>query len=477
MKESKQKVVVIGGGITGLVSAYSLQQEARKQMLPIDVVLLEAGPRLGGKIQTIKRDGFIIEKGPESFLESRASLVDLAKDLKIEQELVKDTSGTSFVLVRGKLYPIPGGAIKGIPTDLSPFITTGLFSLFGKLRAAADFFLPKSKESEDQSLGHFFRRRLGDEVVENLIEPLLSEIYAGDIDQLSLQATFPQVYEMEQTYGSLVRGMKKKESKRMKVDEKASFLTFKNGLQSFVERLEASLNEGSVLKGSKATRVEKENQRYAITINESFQLYADAVVVALPHKAACTLFSNYAFLNPLKEMTSTSVATVTVAFDEDAFDHGMEGSSFVISRNSDYTITACTVSNRKWSHSAPAGKILLRCYVGRIHHETIVDLSDEEITKIVLEDLHRLMKIKKKPLFSVISRWKNAMPQYVVGHTERVKSVKQQFREHLPGIVLCGSSFEGISMPDCIDQGENAAQEILQYLQLKNNKDEVLVKQ
>jgi len=212
----RKKVAIVGGGITGLSVAFYLQSEIKKNHLPIDVVLIEAKPRLGGKIETIKRDGFIIERGPDSFLERKKSATQLAKDVGLGDYLVNNDVGQSFVLVGDKLHPIPKGAVMGVPTNIASFATSGLFSLTGKLRASFDLFLPKKKVDGDQSLGGFFGRRLGSEVVENLIEPLLSGIYAGDIYNLSLLAIFPHFYEIEQKHRSLILGMAKQAQKSTK---------------------------------------------------------------------------------------------------------------------------------------------------------------------------------------------------------------------------------------------------------------------
>lgn len=192
MNEQRKKVVIVGGGITGLSAAFYMQKEAQEKGLPLDVLLVEASNRLGGKIQTVKRDGFIIERGPDSFLIRKKSMGILAEDVGVADELVKNATGQAYIFINGKLQQIPGGSIMGIPTEIGPFLTTNLFSLAGKLRAAGDLVLPRKSVSGDQSLGAFFRRRLGREVVDNLIEPLLSGVYAGDIDQMSLQSTFPQ---------------------------------------------------------------------------------------------------------------------------------------------------------------------------------------------------------------------------------------------------------------------------------------------
>lgn len=208
MGERKQ-VVVIGGGISGLTSAYYLQKKAAEKDIPLDVSLIEAGSRLGGKIETVKRDGFTIERGPDSFLERKESAGRLAREVGLGEELVPNGTGQSYILVNGRLHKMPAGSYMGIPTRIRPFLFSGLFTPAGKIRASMDLVKSKKTVEGDQSLGLFFRRRLGNQVVENLIEPLLSGIYAGDIDQLSLKATFPQFYEMEQEHGSLIKGLRR----------------------------------------------------------------------------------------------------------------------------------------------------------------------------------------------------------------------------------------------------------------------------
>ena len=473
VSEQKQKVVIIGGGITGLTAAYYLQKEAREKGLLLDVKLVEATHHLGGKIQTVVKDGYVIERGPDSFLERKQSASRLAKEVGMENELVNNTAGKSFVLVKGRLYPMPGGSIMGIPTEIAPFITTGLFSPIGKLRAAADFILPRSNPAKDQALGIFFRRRLGDEVVENLIEPLLSGIYAGDIDKLSLMSTFPQFYEVEQKYRSLVIGMKKSTPQQPKPKNtgekkkaKGIFLTFKKGLQSFVDAIEDKLEPNTVIKGYRVEKVEKINNGYEVKLNGGETLYADSVIMSVPHHVTQSVFSQYDLFNPLKDMSATSVANVALGFSEDAIKNDTEGTGFVVSRNSDYTITACTWTHKKWPHSTPKGKVLLRLYVGRPGDEAVVDLSDEEITKIVLNDLNKTMNITMDPELIVISRWKDSMPQYTVGHKERIDEVMVGLKEQLPGVFIAGSSYEGLGVPDCIDQGEEVVNKVLSFLKL-----------
>ncbi|WP_453990572.1 protoporphyrinogen oxidase [Bacillus nitroreducens] len=467
---SNQKVVVIGGGITGLTVAYYLQKEAREKGLDIKCTLLEASHRLGGKVQTVERDGFVIERGPDSYLARKKSASRLVNEVGLGDKLVNNTAGKSYVLVNGKLHPMPGGSIMGIPTQIGPFITTGLFTPFGKLRAAMDFVLPRTSDDGDQSLGQFFRRRLGNEVVENLIEPLLSGIYAGDIDQLSLMSTFPQFYQVEQKYRSLIVGMKQTTPPKPKTNgatksaPKGQFLTVTTGLQSFIDAIEAKLEPGTVFKGIKVESIEKQNNHYEVKLNSGETITADSVVLATPHHVTQSIFNQYPFFDSFKNMPSTSVATVAMAFPEEAIKKDIDGTGFVVSRNNDYIITAVTWTHKKWPHTTPKGKVLLRCYVGKAGDEAIVDQTDEEIIKVVLDDLNKTMDITDQPEFSIVTRWKDAMPQYTVGHKDRVETIKQNVAEHLPGVFLAGSSYEGLGLPDCIDQGEAAVKNVLEFL-------------
>ncbi len=472
MLQNKKRIVVVGGGITGLTTAYYLQKEAIEAQLEIEVILIEANHRLGGKIQTLVQDGFVIERGPDSFLARKTSAAKLAEEVGMSKHLVHNATGKAYVLVNGKLHPMPGGSIMGIPTQMAPFVTTGLFTLPGKMRASADFILPRSKVEGDQSLGKFFRRRLGDEVVENLIEPLLSGIYAGDIDQLSLLSTFPQFHQVEQKYRSLIVGMKKTNQPSVDPKEKdlGKFLTFSTGLQSFVDAIEKKLNAQFVQKGVKVENIlRKSDETYEISLNDGTRLNADSIVVTTPHQTLPAMFSSVQLFDEFKQIPSTTVATVAMAFPKEAIQTDIDGTGFVVSRNGDYSITACTWTHRKWPHTTPEGSVLLRCYVGRAGDEAIVDLSDSEIEAIVLDDLKKIMNITSKPQFTVVSRWKNAMPQYTVGHKARIERMVLNLQKELPGVFVAGSSIDGLGLPDCIRQGESVVSDVLHYLNLSNH--------
>ncbi|GLC89868.1 protoporphyrinogen oxidase [Lysinibacillus piscis] len=464
--QKRRKVVVVGGGITGLTAAFYMQKEAQAKELPLDVVLVESSLRLGGKIQTLRKNGLIIERGPESFFDRNGAVHSLAQELAIEQELVTSNTGPTYVAVGRHLYPIPSSLMSGATPHVSSFIMSGLFSLSGKIRAAGDFFIPRSTQSEDQPLGAFFRRRFGAEVVENLVEPLLAGTFAGDIEQLSMQSTFPELYQLEQQYRSLLVGMKKSGTNfldnHIVAENKGIFQTFQNGLETLVENLEASLAAGTVMKGVKVEEIEHNpDGTVQVILNNFSTIHADAVVIATPFHMVEKMFSKQALLTELSTMKAATIATVTMVFKKEQMAE-LDALSFYVSRNSDFSITSCTWMNRKWTNMVPEEYIVLRSYIGRVGDETIVALSDLEIEKTVLSDLERAIGVEGVPLMTVVSRWQNAMPQYTVGHEEKITRIKQELQTHFPTVKLAGSSFEGISIPECVEQGRNVAQEIIQ---------------
>ncbi|KGP71567.1 protoporphyrinogen oxidase [Pontibacillus yanchengensis] len=461
----QKNIVVIGGGITGLSTAYYLQKQIKEQGLPYQVRVIEASNHLGGMIHTEQKDGFTIERGPDSLLARKKSVFRLIEEVGMEDHIVPVSTGKSYVLAKGKLNEIPHGSFMGIPTQVSPFLFSGLFSPLGKLRAAGDFVKKPSKPNGDQSLGKFFRYRLGDEVVDNLIEPLLSGIYSGDIDQLSLMATFPNFYELEQKHGSIVKGLKQTVPKKKKSDKKPSvFRTLDTGLSSLVDAVHSKLDEGTVQLNTAVDHIEKKEEGYHLLLSSGEVEYADSVVITTPHYRAQRMLTQYDFMAPLAEMPATSVANVALAFDQSAIQKDIDGSGFLVSRNSDYRITACTWTHKKWPHTTPEGKALLRAYVGKPDDQEVVSLSDKEIEEIVLNDLNKTMNITEPPEFSVITRWRNSRAQYTIGHKERMEHIEQSLRDELPGVYLAGASYHGLGVPDCIDQGEEAVQRVLQYL-------------
>ncbi|WP_067729777.1 protoporphyrinogen oxidase [Oceanobacillus damuensis] len=463
-----KKIVIVGGGITGLSAAYNLQKQISENDLPFEVKLVEASSHLGGKIKSIKRDGFTIELGPDSLLARKPAAVKLVEELGLSDQTVRNGTGQSYILVKNKLHKMPKGTFMGVPKEIRPLLASNVFSSKGKLRALMDLVLPKSKVEGDQSLGMFMRRRFGNDLVDNQIDPLLSGIHSGDIDKMSLKAIYPMFHQVEQKHGSLIKGLQRtlpKASKHSKGKQAESlFFSFEDGMETLVKGLIEKLDDKIISINTAVDHIEKKEHGYHLLLSDGKVYKADAVIMAAPHTAVPGMLSQYDFLKKLYEIPATSTANVVVAFDQAAIKKDIDGTGFLVSRSSNYRITACTWTHRKWPTTTPEGKALFRCYVGRPDDQEIVDLSDEEITDIVLKDMNKTMKIKAKPEFSIITRFKDARPQYHVGHLELVSQVRTNVSKELPGLILTGSSYDGVGIPDCIEHGERSATEVVQFL-------------
>ncbi|KGL45493.1 protoporphyrinogen oxidase [Listeria booriae] len=462
----RKKIVVIGGGITGLSSTFYLKKELEKQNLDYELVLLEAGTKVGGKIDTMKRDGYIIERGPDSFLRRKPEMQDLVKDLGMEDCLVENATGENFVLAKQGLHAIPKGSIMGIPTRFRPFFKSRLLSSSGKFRVLGDLFLGKKRvANEDMALGTFLRARVGDEMVDNILEPLMSGIYAGDLDEMSAEATGEQFLKLEDEHGSLLKGVRQIYNETTaKQPTEATFLTVREGLSSVVSALEQELSTKIIKKGKRVQAITRQPRGYEITISKKEKLQADSIFIALPYQEIVPLFRGDAVFEQIGEIPAASVATVAMVFPKDAVVEDIKGSGFVVSRNEDFSMAACSWIHRKWPHTVPEDKILLRAFVGRRKEESIVDLADKAIEETVLSDLNRIMKINQAPEFTTVTRWRNSIPQYTVGHERRKEAIYSEFKQSYPGIFAGGASFEGVELSECVRQAKSGVTSVLNFL-------------
>lgn len=468
-------LVIIGGGITGLSAAYYAAKKAEENGQTLNISVIEQSARLGGKIETLYKDGCIIEKGPDSFLARKVAMIDLAYDLGLESELVATNPHAkhTYIVRRGVMHPMPSGLILGIPTEWVPFAKTGLISVMGKLRALMDLFKKRRMCAEDESLGTFLHRRLGNEVMEHITEPLLAGIYAGDMSKLSLQQTFPQFAEVERKYGSLIKGMiasRKTGQSLPKLPDAArgsTFLTFRSGLASLVERLE------DVLRGAgvdlhvdvRATRFDKlENGRYLIHLNDDITVEASSIVVTTPSYHAESFLRDHVNTTALQAIEHVSVANVVSVFERSVMNKPLDGTGFLLSRKEKRAITACTWTSIKWPHTSRGDKLIVRCYIGRAGDEERVDWPDEALKRTVHNELRDLMGITAQPDFVEITRLKHSMPQYPVGHVQAIKQLRKVVGEQLPGVFLAGQPYEGAGMPDCIRSGRIAGEQSVAFL-------------
>jgi oxygen-dependent protoporphyrinogen oxidase len=461
-----QSVVIVGGGITGLSAAYFLLKRARER--PLKITLVEAENHLGGKIRTEHLNGFLIEGGPDAFLTQKPWAVQLCRELGLGDQLVAPKPRKTYVLLGGRLRKLPEGAMGLIPTRLSSFAKSELFTPWGKLRMGLDLVIPPRGDDQDESLAQFVKRRLGREALERLVEPLFAGVYAADPEYLSLEATFPRLRELERRHGSLIRGAlwakrQRRERGRSLTSEKSSvFLTLRDGLSTLVDTLAARIEpHATVLMGQHVVRLESARGGYRLTLDDGATVEADAVVLTTPAFITAELLEP---LNPeaaelLAGIPYASTAVVTLAFRREDVGHPLDGTGFVVPRVEGRALAACTWSSSKWPARTPKGFLLLRAFFGRFGQSDILSLSDSELIELALEELKDLLSLRGRPMLTRVHRWPRAMPQYLVGHLERLAQIERALEGH--SIVLAGAAYQGIGLPDCIRQGEEASHRLL----------------
>jgi protoporphyrinogen/coproporphyrinogen III oxidase len=451
------RVLVVGGGITGLTAAHALQAAGA------EVVLVEAATRLGGKVATSRLDGFVIEHGPDSFLTTRPVLLDLCRGLGLDGELVAPSELRSVhVLWRGRLTPLPDGLALVAPTRLAPFLRTPLLGPLDKLRAGLDLFLPRSAATADPAIGPFVRRRLGSAVAERIAAPLLGGIGGGDIERLSQRATFPQLWEMEQRHGSLIRAaLAAGRAARPTGSASASpFLTLRSGMGHLVDRLAVALVRTEVRLGGSVTALEVLVGGYRATLADGATLDAERLVLAVPASSAARLLRGLAPVaaERLRDWPVGSSAVVTLAYRASDLPTLPAGHGFVVAPGELLRIGAVTFSSAKWPDRAPRGASLLRVFVARGHEP--LDGNDDHLTKRIREDLERVLGIVAEPILVRVDRQRETMPQYLVGHRARLDAAEAALAREQPGIALAGASYRGVGLTDCVAQAMAAAERV-----------------
>jgi oxygen-dependent protoporphyrinogen oxidase len=468
---NRPHVVVVGGGISGLAAAYRLQQACRAGHAVLDITLIEADDRLGGKILTEHHDGLTIEAGPDSFLSSKPAALELCRALGLEEEIIgtTDSGGGTYILRAGRLEPLPEGITMLVPTRFRPLLGSRLLSPWGKLRLGLDLFIPARRDGADESVGHFVRRRLGREAYERMAQPLLSGIYAGDADRMSLLATFPRLRETELKHGSLTRGMlaqRRSTTVRPASPRQSAFLSLRDGLGALVDALTRTLAGVDIRLGTRVTSLERSSDgRYAVKLATGEAQAADAVILALPAYAAGAVLAGVddGLSAVLNQIPYVSTATAILAFRASEVSRAAAGRGFVIPSVEGRELTAVTWVTNKFSGRAPEGVALVRGFVGRAGREEAVDLSDEALIELIRGELREILGLQAAPFASQVYRWRRALPQYELGHLERLREIDDHLTG-LPGILLAGAAYRGVGIPDCIESGSRAAEQALSRL-------------
>ena len=456
------RIVVIGGGISGLAAAHrALELNPAAQ-----VTVLEASDRLGGTIQTEFRDGFLLERGPDSFISEKPHAIALAKRLGLESQLIQTNEEfrRSFIVRDGRLRAVPDGFQLLAPSRMWPFITSDIFSIPGKVRMAADLLLPRkhANGSTDESLASFVRRRLGEEALARMAQPMVGGIYTADPETLSLRATLPRFLDMEQKHRSLILAMAR-QGRAQKTGTSGAryslFLSFDRGMQVLVDPL-TRINADLRVK----TRVQRVSfdHGWRITTDQGEEFKADAICLALPAYVAASLLSDthQGLAGKLRQIKYASTATINFGYRRAAIKHPLNGFGFVVPFIEKRSLIACTFSSVKFSGRAPQDHVLLRAFAGGALQPEIFALDDAEMVKKVESDLRELLGIREDARFIEVAKWERSMPQYEVGHLDRVDEIEKLVSE-IPGLALAGNAYRGAGIPDCIRSGEAAAEYLL----------------
>lgn len=453
-----KRVVIVGGGISGLAAAHRLVELGLPRT---QITLLEASGRLGGTLETKHRDGFLLERGPDSFISEKPEAVSLAKRLGLESRLIQTNEQyrRSFIVRNARLRPVPEGFQLMAPSRVWPFITTDIFSLSGKLRMAAELLLPRQNGKDDESLASFVRRRLGREALERMAQPMVGGIYTADPETLSLRATLPRFLDMERNHRSLILAMMRQRPKAGTSGARYSlFLSFDRGMEVLVEALKNVVPNVRLKTRVEELSFNSGTWQIKTDCGETFE--ADAVCLAVPAYTAAKLLEN---VNPrlasqLNAIKYASTATINFAYPRAAIKHPLNGFGFVVPFIEKRSLLACTFSNVKFNQRAPDDHVLLRAFAGGALQPAM--FARDDLETLIEADLRELLNIDGRPLFTEMAKWERSMPQYEVGHLDRMTEIDNEAGK-LSGLALAGNAYRGAGIPDCIRSGETAAERLV----------------
>ena len=465
------RIVVVGGGIAGLAAAHRLIEVGAAGQIPVEPFLFESRDRLGGIIATERTGGCIIEGGPDAFLTEKPWAVALCERLGLADRLIptREAPRRTFVLHRGRLEPLPDGFALLGPSRLGPVLRTPLLSWRGKLRLAMDLVLPRGRVDGDESVGAFVARRFGREVLDRVVQPLVSAVYTADPSAISLAATMPRFREMERRHRSIAWALARSATRRRDAEGSGPrwslFVTPSGGMQDLVESVARRLPPSAVRLRQGVAAVVRPNgaRMWRVDLADGTAIAADGVILATPaHHTARLVAGLDPDLGRLCEaIPYASSAAVTLAYRRADVGHALDGFGVVVPRSAGRSILAATFSSVKFPGRAPDGQALLRAFLGGALVHGLLDRDDDALAAAAEQDLGDVLDIRARPLLVRVHRHPAAMPQYLVGHQERVRAIAAQASRHA-GLALAGAAYGGVGIPDCVRSGEEAAERVLE---------------
>lgn len=466
---SLKTVVVIGGGITGLSTLYYLQQLKKTANIELNLQLIEGNDELGGKIHSVQTDEFIMETGADSIVARKQGVAELLKDLHLHSEMVNNATGKSFIYHHGQLKPIPDDTVFGIPMSREALFNSELISENGKNEALKDFTTKNEEFTKDSSIGQFLEHFLGKEIVENQIAPVLSGVYSGKLNELTLATTLPYLLEYKNKYGSIINGLSENKERFQSADNK-KFVSFKNGLSTLINRLEDELTSVEIMKGVKAKAITHNRNGYTVTLENEETIHADFIVLSTPHQVAQSILQNEVLDEEFNQLVNSSLISVYVGFDVPDEKLPTDGTGFIVPNGSDLVCNACTWTSRKWTHTSKNNHLLLRLFYKNTNpdiFEHLNNLNEKELIQVALKDIEKSLGITGEPIHSEVTKWTDLMPKYSLTHRKTIEFLNEKIAELYPNITLAGCSYYGVGIADCIMNGKETAKQLIE--QISNN--------
>ncbi|WP_090689286.1 protoporphyrinogen oxidase [Bacillus sp. 166amftsu] len=463
-------VVVIGGGITGLSTMYYLEKLKKDYNIDLELILVEKNEYLGGKIHSVKEKDFIIEAGADSIVARNENVLPFVKELHLEEELVYNETGISYIYSNDMLHPIPADTVFGIPMSVESLFSSTLVSTKGKIIALKDFITKNKGFTKDTSLAVFLESFLGKELVEKQISPVLSGVYSGKLNELTMASTLPYLLDYKNTYGSIMKGFEVNK-KQFQAAGNKKFLSFKKGLSTIINRLEEKLTGTDIRKGVTTTNIKRVDDGYEVSFLNQETIKADYVVLAAPHDVAQTVLSSNELDDDFNKLKNSSLISIYLGFEIPDEQLPADGTGFIVSENSDLHCDACTWTSRKWKHTSDKQKLLVRMFYKSSNpaYEKMKQKSKEELVQVALSDIEKSLGIQGKPQTVEVTDWKDLMPNYHLEHNHAVQSLNEKLSAAFPNMYLAGASYYGVGIGACIGNGKKTAEKIMNAL---NNRTE-----